>query len=103
MRGMRTGWVWAVVLAALFGWVVTPTLADEPPAEESEKPKDQDGEDEAPEGEDEGAAEEKEEEAEEAGGELALSWKGKAFINSDELTLEGLRGKLVFVEFFGTG
>ena len=36
-------------------------------------------------------------------GDLAPAWKGKTFINSDELTLEGLRGKYVFIEYFGTG
>ena len=38
-----------------------------------------------------------------AKGDLAPAWVGKTFINSDELTLEGLRGKLVFIEYFGTG
>ena len=36
-------------------------------------------------------------------GDLAPAWQAKKFLNSDELTLAGLRGKFVFIEFFGTG
>ena len=35
-------------------------------------------------------------------GDLAPAWEGETFINSDELTLAGLRGKFVFIEYFGT-
>lgn len=35
--------------------------------------------------------------------ELAPAWTAKSFLNSEALTLEGLRGKLVFIEYFGTG
>lgn len=85
----RFRWVGAIALVALV-LAAAPTFAEDPAEDpgktaDPSKPK-------AP--------------AKEKGigtGDLAPAWKGKTFINSDELTLEGLRGKYVFIEYFGTG
>jgi hypothetical protein len=94
MRCKRFRWVGALALA-LFALAMTPTFARYANAEDgakegdSAKPAD--------------AAKEATKEEGVATGDLAPAWKGKTFLNSDELTLAGLRGKFVFIEYFGTG
>jgi hypothetical protein len=85
MHRTRTPWAGAFALA-LLAVAVAPTFADETgKADDPAKPADA-----AP---TEGVGT----------GDLAPAWKGKTFINSQELTLAGLRGKFVFIEYFGTG
>lgn len=36
-------------------------------------------------------------------GDIAPDWEAKEFIHHDNVSLKSLRGRLVFIEYFGTG
>ncbi len=74
MRSTQLRWIGALALLALVV-AAAPTFAEDPKAVDDGIPM----------------------------GDLAPAWQAKKFLNSDELTLAGLRGKFVFIEFFGTG